>query len=255
MITFRESPGPAVTRSAIVWIYVLAIVATELSIVVTGAFVGGLSTGLLLIGMLLHAAIRHSDPSERLLPVLALVPLGTLLTLVVPSRQGSAWIWLIVLAVALTLGSLRMGWVLGLRYKPRIQERRWVAVQAGIAAVGIPLGILGAIVGPSLGPQLFRDDLGALGFAAIGFGIGAGEEIMFRGVLQPLLSAIVPGRTAIGLTTIMFTSAYLGSLSAGYVIVAMILSLGYGWAALRTRTATGAVIGHGAFLLTLVTLS
>ena len=199
-----------------------------------------------------RSPLAVGEPSIRVLPALALVPLLRLLsmTLPVPSFPPVAWL-------AISMGPLLLAIIASVRLShmdviemgmTRITLDRWTA---GAVLLSLPAGL---VVG-RLAPSQFSvpDSTPMLGLVALVLVAGAAipEELIFRGVLQPLLGDVV-GPAAPALVAMLFAATYLGSGSTAVVLAMLGIGWGYGLTAARTKSIWGALIGHGVLLLTAV---
>lgn len=195
--------------------------------------------------LLTHYVLLEEVPPNRLLPVLALLPLLRILSLTMPVKQVPQIYWYalvgipILIAVSLTLRLLNLSWKdLGLlphRWRPQIY----------IGLSGIPLSFLAYIVLLPKGGNIvlnWQDVI--IGSLILIIFTGFTEEIIFRGLLQRVTNELY-GRAGIIYSTAMFTTMYIGSLSLAYVVFVGLLGLFFGWCYNRTKSVWGAALSHG----------
>lgn len=106
--------------------------------------------------------------------------------------------------------------------------RRWPGVWAGFE------GIIERLE-PALGPILGA--LGPAGILVIALAAGLGEEILFRGVLQPLLGIV--------LASVVFGALH--ALSLGYFLFATVFGLYLGWLFEVTGHLAVPIVAHAAY--------
>ncbi|MCC7086344.1 MAG: CPBP family intramembrane metalloprotease [Pirellulales bacterium] len=136
-------------------------------------------------------------------------------------------------------------------------EWHWKQVGIGIAAtVPMVLGLLvirRAQVGPlarlnnvvdELLVPLFADCTSAQ-LAGIAAMAGIGEELLFRGVLQPLLVEFLGSVAGIAITSFVF--GLLHAVTTTYAVLAFAVSVYLGWLAMATDGITGAIIAHALY--------
>jgi hypothetical protein len=223
--------------------YMAAIIAAEILLLVAGPVASLLAHSLLLIILAVRAS--RGDLLERqifsvlmLHPLLRVVSLGLSvgnLPLLIQYVLVGLPLWVGIFLTArgnrlspgdLGLTSPRLGW------------------QLLIGLAGIPLGLLSRLLLHT------EPTISGLTFSNLGTGLviitvfgGAVEEIIFRGLLQPALSRTF-GNYAILWVSILFASAYLGTLSVGYVVFMGLFGLAAGWAVSRTKSLWGVLIAH-----------
>ena len=115
--------------------------------------------------------------------------------------------------------------------------------EAGIAAAGLPLGLLAYLI---VRPHPVEAGFGATAVAGLAVALlaGAGEELLLRGLLQPLLLRAA-GTAGLAWTAGLSAALYAGSRSAATVALAAALSAAAGRAARRGGSIAGVGLAHG----------
>lgn len=254
----RWSTRPASVMHIAVPLYVVAIVAAEITLVFFDTTAGLIGHAALILLLLSHfligswgtspAAVATSAPYQalRVLPALALVPLLRLLSIVMPFSALPVWGWYplvggtILLATALTARALHYSWAdLGL------QRAQWVT-QLLIALSGPPLGLMTYLlvkpdtynlVGSRSSPTDIAAAIVALLFA------GLVEESLFRGLLQRATGGIVWG-------SLLYGALYLGTLSPGLLLIMTLAGSFFSWCAARTGAIWGVILANGTLAAT-----
>jgi membrane protease YdiL (CAAX protease family) len=240
-----EQPG------AWVWRYLLAFLAAEV-----GGLLLGRGAGSALYAVLCFALINHHlalvlpwgpDTGARaalarpavllVLAVLAVSRLGSVSTAAFdPAWYGGYAVATIPLAA-------------GLSYLYRTQLVTWPHLgrldisAAGIAALGVPIAAV-AFAATLPRPELGHWDMGPvvyLGVALFALG-GAGEELLYRGLLQPLFGSLL-GTSGIAATSLLYAATH-GDLDAGTLVVLVAANIAFGQFARRTGSLTGVCIAH-----------
>jgi membrane protease YdiL (CAAX protease family) len=130
-------------------------------------------------------------------------------------------------------------------------QLRWRQVpwQLLIAACGIPAGVAGELI---LRPQPLAglgDPARAAAVAlALAVLVAPSLELLFRWVLNPDLVTLY-GRAGLLLLNGLFASLYLGTRSAGFVLLMGVAGLGLSVAVSRTRVVWGAVAAHAILII------
>lgn len=106
-----------------------------------------------------------------------------------------------------------------------------------------PLGRLNAVVDQFLIP-LFAGCT-VIQLASISFVAGIGEELLFRGVLQPLLIAWLGLAAGLILASAVF--GLMHAVTPTYAVLAGLIGAYFGWFALARGNLLGPIIAHGLY--------
>jgi uncharacterized protein len=198
---------------------------------------------LLLLGSDAIASPPHEHAQAQALVGLALVPLAGILALALPVDSVDPTLWPLIAMVPLLIGVQRTAERLGLHRADLGMVAGDRRVQILIASTGVPLGLAAAVV---LEPLQAPDGWAALVGAAIAVGVfvGAVEELVLRGLLQPLLVRAI-GPRGVAWTAALSASLYTGSRSPVIVAAAGALALGFGVLRHRTGSIAGVAVAHG----------
>jgi uncharacterized protein len=184
---------------------------------------------------------EHAHAQARV--ALALVPLAGILALALPVDSVDPTLWPLIAMVPLLVGVRRTAERLGLRRRDLglvAGDRR---VQILIASTGVPLGLAAAVVlDPVPAPHGWAALVG--GAIVVGVFVGAAEELVLRGLLQPLLVRAIGPRGVVW-TAALSASLYAGSRSPAIVAAAGGLALGFGVLRDRTSSIAGVAVAHG----------
>lgn len=200
---------------------------------------------LLLLG---RDAIRPpSEPARAgALVGLSLVPLAGILMLALPVDPVDPALWAPMAIVPLLLAVRRTAERLALHREDLGIVAGRGRLQLLVACTGVPLGLLAAVVLDPAPLQPAPDGWAAIAAAAIAVGVfvGAAEELLLRGLLQPLLVRAV-GPRGLAWTAVVSASMYAGSRSPA--IVAAAAGVAYGFCRVRQRTGSiaGVAAAHG----------
>ncbi|MDQ6740064.1 MAG: CPBP family intramembrane metalloprotease, partial [Actinomycetota bacterium] len=233
------APGPVVLT------YVAVIAIAEI-LGAWGAVVPGAIYHAALIPILLsHYVLAEQSRYRRILPVLALFPLLRILSWTMPIKQVPYIFWYALVGIPLLVGVAFTIRLLGLSGREvGLSVPSWPR-QVFIALLGLPLSALAfLLVHPSpvavgSGWQDFAVGVGILLIAT-----GFTEELLFRGLLQPVAVAIL-GRVGMLCTIALFTIMYLGAVSWGYTLFMGLVGWLFGGCVQRTRSIAGVTIAHG----------
>ena len=206
---------------------------------------GTAGCAVLVAALLAHHALGDDSRLDAL-AALALVPLGAILAVAMPISEVPRVLWPALVGAPLLLGIALAARRLGL---PRAALGLTVAAwrhEACIAATGLPLGVLVYFV---LRPDRVEPGFGSAAVAALSIALlaGAGEELLLRGLLQPLLVRAA-GAAGLAWTAGVSAALYAGTRSAAAVALAGALSLAAGRAARRTGSIAGVALAHGLLL-------
>lgn len=192
-----------------------------------------------------RSPLAIGDQSVRLLPAVALVPLMRLLSLTmpVPAFPSIAWIALaggpLLLAIPATARLVVLSVRdMGLGTRPRD------VFSIGIVLISIPVGlILGQHASSDIASPVETPVLSGL-VALVVVSCGAiPEELIFRGILQPLVVGRT-GRIGIVLVALLHAATYLGTGSGLVVALVGIIGFAYGCELARTGSLWAPLLGH-----------
>jgi membrane protease YdiL (CAAX protease family) len=206
-----------------------------------------------------RAGARGTEPSLWDLAAVAAIWLpfdaGWLKSIWTWPAGGGAYIFNTALAVGLTV-TLFQAWrgVPGLNVRLAVGREGWRIAALGFLAflaVALPFGFVTDFIAwqPVTEPARY-----AVLPLAIFFFIALPEELLFRGLLQDLLSRWPSTKAlALPLTAVIFGATHLNNAGADglpgdwrYFVLATVAGLVYGWIYLRTRRLTAAALTHAA---------
>ena len=227
--------------------YSAAIVAAEAFVVGGWVVLGALVHALLVLALLNHHLAlreRQGKPADALL-ALALVPLLRLASLAMAEDDMAAVNRQLVAGVPLLLAAATAATLLRGPTRIAFLRPRSLVSQAALALLGLPLAYVALRYAR---PAATFDDVGRvrLALTAVGFVVlvGYAEELIFRGVLQESLRAVV-GPLTIPLATLLFAAVYASvrplELFAVIVAAGVVFALLVEW----TGSVVGAGIAHG----------
>jgi len=203
-----------------------------------------------------RSPLAIGEPGIRLLPAVALLPLLRVLSITMPVPELSPIVWLALAAGPLlfaVVSTARLTDIdvreIGIGVIPR---DAWSGV---LIAASIPVGILLGWLQPSF-MAIDRDAALAVGLAAATLVAGSAiaEELVFRGILQPLMGRAI-GPIAIVLTAGVYGATYLGSQSLAVAGIMALVGLAYGWVVARSGSLWGPLLGHSALILAAIFLA
>lgn len=203
-----------------------------------------------------RSPLAIGEPGIRLLPAVALLPLLRVLSITMPVPELSPIVWLALAAGPLlfaVVSTARLTDIdvreIGIGVIPR---DAWSGV---LIAASIPVGILLGWLQPSF-LAIDRDAALAVGLAAATLVAGSAiaEELVFRGILQPLMGRAI-GPIAIVLTAGVYGATYLGSQSLAVAGIMALVGLAYGWVVARSGSLWGPLLGHSALILAAIFLA
>ena len=203
-----------------------------------------------------RSPLAIGEPGIRLLPAVALLPLLRVLSITMPVPELSPIVWLALAAGPLlfaVISTARLTDIdvreIGIGIVPR-------DVLSGLlVAASIPVGIVLGWLQPSF-VSIDRETAVAVALAAATLVAGSAiaEELVFRGILQPLMGRAI-GPLAIVLTAGVYGATYLGSQSLAVAGIMALVGLAYGYVVARTGSLWGPLIGHSALILAAIFLA
>jgi membrane protease YdiL (CAAX protease family) len=257
--------------------YAAAITAAEVLAAFVGAVPAAALDAALLVALVTHYLLNDEDATRdavaaraRMFAALTLVPLLRLSILAMapgdpllfhvvspaPSlhlgRDMSGLLRPEVAGIPLLMATILAARVLSLQGVLAMSEMRdrsqwrFTLVAIAVAAAATPLLGLGRITDAHSAREFTV-------VVVIFFFTGALEELVFRGLVQGALDAVVGG-WAVPLANALFTATYLGSGSASYTLVMCAFGMTCGWWVRRTGSVAGAATGHGLLAVGLLVL-
>ena len=199
----------------------------------------------LLILLLLYNAATWSNPADKPLFCLLLVPLLRILSLTLPLNHFPLIYWYlwpsIPMLAALTLVVRRLNWTWS---EVGITRPNW-CFQLLVASSGPVIGLIHYFIlkpEPLIETLTLRQALwpALILLAATGFV----EELIFRGVIQRALTEVVGGLAGLYVAALyaMLNMGYQSALNLLFVFAA---SLFFSWIVARTHTLLGVALAHG----------
>ena len=199
-----------------------------------------------------RSPLAIGDPPTRLIPAVALIPLLRLLSLTVPVPAWPQDVWLALAGAPLLVAIAAAGRLANMDVVEMGLARLSRSWRSGVvAAVGLPAGLL---VGWLQASPIGSGDSPATAFAIALMSVGLAavpEELIFRGILQPLMIAAI-GRFAIIVGAVAFGLTYAGTGSPAIVAVMVVIGLVFGWEAAETRSIWAPVLGHSVMIVTVI---
>src|SRR4051794_27345059 len=162
--------------------------------------------------LLVHHALAADGRLDALV-ALALVPLAAVLAVAMPVEEIPPSLWPAMVGAPVLLGTALAARRLGIGCAALGLVPDSVRTQGPIAACGVPFGLLAYVL---LRPDKIEAGLGpgaVLGAAAVlAVFAGAGEELLMRGLLQPLLVRVA-GAGGVAWTAALSAALYAGTRS------------------------------------------
>jgi membrane protease YdiL (CAAX protease family) len=242
-------------------VYLAVAVAAEL-VLPFSPMVTALIDSAVLVAVLSHfgwaqrSPLAIGEPGIRLLPAVALLPLLRVLSITMPVPELSPIVWLGLAAGPLlfaVVSTARLTDIdardIGIGIVPRDPY------SAALIAGSIPVGLLlGWLQPPFLSVEGDPALAVALTAATLVAGSAIAEELVFRGILQPLMGRAI-GPIAIVLTAAVYGVTYLGSQSVAVAGIMALVGLAYGLVVARSGSLWGPLLGHSALILSAVFLA
>lgn len=226
-------------------VYLLAIAAAELVVVLVNPLYGIVFHILLLFALVTHASSTFAHPSHKLYLTLALAPLIRLLSLSMPLLKFPQIYWYAIVAVPLLVAAFVV--IRRLDYGPRevgLTLNR-LPRQLLIGLTGIPFGIAEFFI---LRPSPLIDNLSFWGLLLPALillvGTGFAEELVFRGIMQRSAGEAL-GQWGWVYVSLVFTILHIGYLLVADVLFVLVVGLFFGWIVRKTGSILGTSLSHG----------
>ena len=197
-------------------------------------------------GLAQRSPLAIGDPASRLLPAVALLPLLRMLSLTMPVPELPRLAWLVLagapllVAVAATARLTTMDVrEMGLSHVSRD------LISVGVAGFSIPVGILLGVVVPSAFDPSLDTPIGmGVAAAAVVSCAAIPEELVFRGVMQPLMATAI-GPVSVVVVALASGLTYVGTGSILAVGLMTVVGLAYALEVARSGSMWAPIVGHG----------
>jgi membrane protease YdiL (CAAX protease family) len=233
------APGVAAVAGAAL------IVAAEVVLAVVGVTAGVVCLAVVVFLLLNAEALQ---PRAALPALMALVPMLAIMGSAIPTRDVPQMYWYAMAGGPVLVTVWAVGRVTPVSWSSLAIRGVDLRAQLPIALAGVPLSVAAyAILRPApLVPHLasFRFLLAAVILLVC---VAFAEELVFRCVLQQAAEAALGGTRGRILVSLLFAAAYIGCLSASYVVFIGIVGLRFSAVVAQTRSLWGVVAAH-AFL-------
>ena len=244
--TFLDSQAQTTALQRWAVIYILLIVVAEVFLVVAGPMVSLIAHGILLVVLAFHTATLEPQ-NQQVLTALMLHPLLRVISLGLPTSGLPPLVQYVMVGLPLLVGVVLIMRILKLRLGDigLVNKLGWQPFVIGL--LGWPLGLIGAlIIRPTPAISTLTTPNLLIGIVVITVFSSSVEELVFRGILQTTLSQYFGG-SVILLTSLLFVSAYIGTLSVPYIIFMGLVGVGFSLIVQRSGSLWGVVIAHSLF--------
>jgi membrane protease YdiL (CAAX protease family) len=227
--------------------YLAALLAAEVMLLTSGLVAGALAHGVLLAALVAHYVAAPRVGYRRLLLVLGLPILMRLIGLAVPLSATPPLVWIVASGTPVLLGAVLVSRAIGATPWTLLRMRaRDLAPQLAVAGGGTVHGLL-AFQALRPAPIVANLDVLSIASSLVVLAIFAGftEELIFRGILQPVATETFssPGAGLV-LSTSVFALMYVASLSPAMVAVMLAIGLFFGWIVQESGSLWGVVGAH-----------
>jgi len=227
--------------------YILLIVVAEVLTSFVNPSYGLVLHSLILLSLLVVSSVTYVEGSvSGFYLSLSLAPLIRIISLSMPLANFPRYAWYIIVNVPVLVATLAMMRVQGIGLKDAGVKFGKPREVAWIALTGIPLGFIDYLI---LRPESIATGLSLSGvlLLALGLGLSTGfvEELVFRGLMQPIAVEIFGERRGLVGVAAVFASLHIGWLSLLDLVFVFSIGLFYGFIALKKGNIIGVTISHG----------
>lgn len=244
--TYLVSQAQTAALQRRVVVYIFLIIIAEAFLVVAGPVISLAAHGILLVVLAIQAASVETQ-HRQVFTALMLHPLMRVISVGLPTSGLPPLVQYVMVGLPLLVGivlvirSARISTSdLGL-----VGKVGWQPFAIGL--LGWPLGLIGAlIIRPEPAVTTLTPVNLMVAIIVITVFSSSVEELLFRGVLQTTLQQYF-GNSAIFFSTLLFVSAYLGTLSIPYIIFIGLVGAGFALVVQRSGSLWGVLIAHSLF--------
>lgn len=166
----------------------------------------------------------------------------------------------VVVEGALALGAIALAWLFGVELRQQFPATRSSWVEGGLRGIASTIPMLvffwWLVRSPYDGPRRLRNqverivdelfpDASLPQFALIAILAGVGEELLFRGVLQPLFQRWTTPVVGLLLASLIFGAAH--ALSQTYFLLATLIGVYFGWLLFHFHDLFAPIIAHSLY--------
>lgn len=248
-----RSRNDVVPRSAL-GLYAVWLLLAEAATVFLSVGWGLASHAALLLTLFGHAALT-SGRSRELLTTMALLPIARLLSYTVPLGFSEPIVRSAYVTVPLLLATVLAARSLGYRRSRLGVRLRSLPLQLLVAGSALPVAWF---AWRHFGPPPLVTDVAAgplWTLAALVLFIAAGEELLFRGVLQHAAVRTLGVPLGIGYPALLYGIMHVGWQSVQHVMMATLVGAYFGVVAHRSGSLVGVVLAHALVILLFIVLS
>ncbi len=226
-------------------VYTLLIIGAEIASTMIGVLAAGIIDSIVLLILANLAYFIRIPEVRRTIPALSLVPILRILSLALAIPKVPPIYWYALVGLPLFIAAL----VIIRTYKlpellPGLHPTQWI-LQILFGLTGIAIGLLAIELLPSPKPIIPHYSLGwiSAGAAIIIVFNGFTEEVIFRGLVQDAFTSIFGG-AGILLSSLMYASLYIGTLSPITILFFGVTGLLFAVWAKVSHSIWGVIIAH-----------
>lgn len=227
-------------------IYLLALIAAELTTTYINKLWGLSIHTIILFALLINAAMVESTDFSNLLRSMMVLPIIRIIGLSIPMMQIKPLYWFPIVAIPLFASSIVIMRSQKLSMKDVGLILGNIPVQLLIALTGLLTGIIEFLILrpdpmiPQFTPLLI---LGA--FIILLISTGLAEELVFRGIMQNNTIKVIGTGFGLLYTSLVFTTMHIGWIYFTDLIFVFSVSMFYGYIFIKTRSIFGITLAHG----------
>ena len=226
--------------------YLTGLVIAELMLLTSGLLAGAVAHAFLMGVLVMHYLLAPSAPYRRLLLALALPSLMRLVGLTVPIVVTTPLIWLVVTGTPTLVAALLCARAMDALPRRLLRFPPDVEAQLAVAVGGTVHGLLAfLILRPT--PLVLSPDPAQIAAAVVVLGVFVAftEELIFRGIIQPIAAEAFDSPTAgMIVSASAFAIMYLASLSLPFVLLMLAIGLLFGWVVRESGSLWGVIGAH-----------
>lgn len=228
-------------------IYLIALLAAEISVTYYDMRVGLIFEVVILFALLFHSSLHESYNFSTLLRSMMILPMIRIIGLSVPGlMQVESLYWFPIIAIPLFAASFTL-----------MRVQKLTGKRAGLILGNIPLQLMIALSGIILGfieylilkPQplipVFSLETVLVGSLILIISTGFAEELLFRGILQKNAENVFGKVFGLFYASMLFTALHVGWLSLLDLAFVFGVAMFYGYMFQRTRSLLGVTLSHG----------
>jgi hypothetical protein len=227
-------------------VYLLALIAAELTTTYVNKTWGLTIHTIILFALLVNAAMVESKDFSNLLRSMMPIPIIRIIGLSIPMMQIKPLYWFPIVAIPLFASSVVIMRSQNFSLKDVGLTLGKIPIQILITVSGLFTGIIEFfILRPDPLISQFTPALLVGGFVIMLISTGLAEELVFRGIMQTNTMKVLGPAFGLLYTSLVFTTMHIGWIYFADLVFVFCVAMFYGYCFIKTKSLFGITMAHG----------